>query len=318
MNEDIKVSVICNAYNHGNYIRDALESFVMQETNFAYEVLVHDDASTDDTAKIIEEYAEKYPDIIKPILQKENQYSKGVLITKEYQVSRAKGKYIAFCEGDDYWSDKHKLQKQFEAMENHPEADMCTHKADRIAADAKKFFSPVPAGYQTGIIPVEDVILGGGGFVATNSLFYRKSIWENELQFRKDMSYDYTLQISGALRGGLYYIDDIMSVYRMNAPGSWSARMNSSVDKQVGHFEKQISMLRQLDKDTEGKFKSAIEKRILALEFTILERKKNYRALKKNPYKEVYLSQSFRKKLKINLGIYCPKLAEAVKIIRKK
>ena len=124
----VMVSIICNVYNHEKYVREALESFVMQKTDFAYEVLVHDDASTDHSADIIREYEKQYPDIMKPIYQTVNQYSK-CSITRTYQVPRAKGKYIAFCEGDDFWNDPYKLQKQFDEMEKHPEIDMCAHAA---------------------------------------------------------------------------------------------------------------------------------------------------------------------------------------------
>ena len=102
------VSVICLAYNHEKYIRKTLEGFVAQKTNFSVEYIVHDDASTDSTASIIQEFEEKYPDLIKPIYQKENQYSKGVAITRNLQM-QVQGKYIAFCEGDDYWIDEYKL-----------------------------------------------------------------------------------------------------------------------------------------------------------------------------------------------------------------
>jgi len=105
-NTDPLVSICCLTYNHAPYIRDAIEGFLMQKTNFPVEILIHDDASTDGTADIIREYETRYPDIIKPIYQTENQYSKGVKISWEYQFSRARGKYIALCEGDDYWTDK--------------------------------------------------------------------------------------------------------------------------------------------------------------------------------------------------------------------
>ena len=104
------VSVICLAYNHEKYIRKTLEGFVKQKTNFSVEYIIHDDASTDSTASIVREFEEKYPDLIKPIYQKENQYSKGVPITRNLQM-QVQGKYIAFCEGDDYWIDEYKLQK---------------------------------------------------------------------------------------------------------------------------------------------------------------------------------------------------------------
>jgi len=115
------VSIVCITYNHERYIRDCLEGFLMQKTNFPIEILIHDDASTDSTADIIREYQKKRPDIIKPILQKENQYSKigcGPIIKNIF--SRCSGKYIALCEGDDFWTDQFKLQKQFDLFQRFP------------------------------------------------------------------------------------------------------------------------------------------------------------------------------------------------------
>ena len=117
----ILVSINCITYNQVDYIRQCLEGFLMQKTNFDYEVLIHDDASTDGTDDIIREYAQKYPAIIKPIFEKENQYSKGIPISATYNYPRVKGKYVAVCEGDDYWTDPYKLQKQVDYMESHPE-----------------------------------------------------------------------------------------------------------------------------------------------------------------------------------------------------
>ncbi|MGI9249448.1 MAG: glycosyltransferase [Woeseiaceae bacterium] len=115
------VSVCCTTYNHENYIREALDSFLLQETDFAFEIIVHDDASTDGTAEIVLEYASKYPGLFRTIIQDENQYSKGGLIYPRFVLPAARGKYIALCEGDDYWTDKTKLQKQVTFLENNPE-----------------------------------------------------------------------------------------------------------------------------------------------------------------------------------------------------
>ena len=106
---DILVSICCITYNHEDYIADAIEGFLMQKTDFKYEVLIHDDASTDRTAEIIRKYERKFPNLIKPIYQTENQHSKGIKVGK-YNIERALGKYIALCEGDDYWVDPCKLQ----------------------------------------------------------------------------------------------------------------------------------------------------------------------------------------------------------------
>lgn len=125
MKEQIMVSVFCTAYNHEKYIQKALDGFVMQKCNFKFEVFVHDDASTDNTAQIIREYGEKYPEIIIPILQTENKYSKGVEIWADILLPRARGKYIAYCEGDDCWIEENKLEKQVEYLESHPTCTFC-------------------------------------------------------------------------------------------------------------------------------------------------------------------------------------------------
>lgn len=119
------VTIRCLVYNHEPYLRQCLDGFVMQKTNFPFEAIVHDDASTDRSAEIIREYAEKYPDIIKPIFEKENQYSKHDGTIGKIMREHTKGKYVAMCEGDDYWIDPLKLQKQVDLMENNPLCGMC-------------------------------------------------------------------------------------------------------------------------------------------------------------------------------------------------
>ncbi len=115
--EKIMVSICCITFQHGKYIKECLDGFLMQKTNFAIEVLIHDDASTDGTEEIIREYEAKYPDIIKPLYEKENQWLKGRRGSAVFNFPRAKGKYIALCEGDDYWTDPYKLQKQVDFLE---------------------------------------------------------------------------------------------------------------------------------------------------------------------------------------------------------
>lgn len=128
MTDLIMVSVCMISYNHGNYVRQALDSVLAQKRNFKIEILIHDDASTDNTASIIKEYEIKYPNIIKPVYQKENQFSKGKEILKKYIFSRVTGKYVAFCECDDYWSDTCKLQKQVDFLEKNKEIYSIAHR----------------------------------------------------------------------------------------------------------------------------------------------------------------------------------------------
>jgi len=124
--ENPLVSICCVTYNHEKYIEDAIQGFLSQKTSFPYEILIHDDASTDSTAKIIRKYQVKYPKRVFPFIQNENQYSKGVKVSP-ILFKRARGKYIAWCEGDDYWIDSEKLQKQVSFLEENPEYVLCFH-----------------------------------------------------------------------------------------------------------------------------------------------------------------------------------------------
>ena len=254
MNETIIVSIICNTYNHEKYIKDALDGFIMQKTTFPFEVLIHDDCSTDHTADIIKQYEKQYPELIRPIYQPENQYSKGISIGKEYQFPRVRGKYVAFCEGDDYWTDPNKLQKQYEIMEQNPNVDICSHDFTCINAHTGSVRAIKSRKDHTCIIPAKEVIAGGGSYFGTATLFFRSSLLYNEPEFRKMMRYDYTLQVSGSLRGGALYIAENMSVYRALVTNSWVDRMKKSPVKRAEHKKKYLKMLIQMNKDTKWAF----------------------------------------------------------------
>ncbi len=161
------VSICCITYNHEKYIRDAIEGFLNQKTNFPFEVLIHDDASTDGTANIIREYEAKYPQIIKPIYQTENQYSKGIDVSI-FNYSRAKGKYIALCEGDDYWTDPYKLQKQVDFLEKNPDFGLVYTKC--------KLFN-------------NNKVIGGR--LKKDELFYNNKIPALTCVFKTDLIWDY-------------------------------------------------------------------------------------------------------------------------------
>lgn len=166
MNEEqILVSINCITYNHREYIVQCLEGMLMQKTDFKFEILIHDDASIDGTDVVLREYAEKYGDIIRPILQTENQYSKGVDIWNTYQFPRARGKYIAICEGDDYWTDPLKLQKQVDFMEKNGQYAFCCHRFSIFDQELKSW----NADYIASIEPPK------GDLVITKELFFR--IW---------------------------------------------------------------------------------------------------------------------------------------------
>lgn len=219
MNEDIMVSIVCATYNHVNYIRQCLDSFLMQKTNFAYEILIHDDASTDGTTDIIEEYEKEYPNIIKPIYQTENQYSKGISPTMIYNLPRAKGKYIAMCEGDDYWTDPLKLQKQVDFLENHLEYSVCGHCFQSYIESESKLLD-----YDTGIYgtyTLEDLI-SRNVFCSTLSVVFRKESLDLKRVSRCRRSLDIILAYMLLKAGKGFCMNDVMAVYRIHSMGVWS------------------------------------------------------------------------------------------------
>lgn len=229
--KDIKVSVYCLTYNHEKYIRKTLEGFVNQITDFKFEVFVHDDASTDHTPDIIKEYADRYPSIIKPILQQENRYSKGGNICSKYIYPKMHGKYIACCEGDDYWNISHKLQRQFDMMEAHPECSLSTHKVLCCNEDGTPNTRVLPGNYylikKSGVIKEEELAqcywVRGDYPFHTSSYFYRRSIIDTELDYPRDV---------GILRkcltmGCVYYIDEPMSTRRLWAIDNWNSKMRN-------------------------------------------------------------------------------------------
>lgn len=265
--DTILVSIICDTYNHADYIEDALNSFLAQQTDFAFEVLVHDDASTDGTTDIIRRYANAYPDIIKPAYEETNQYTPGGRHNFDVQSARVRGSYVALCEGDDYWTDVHKLQRQFDALETHPEIDICTHAGIRVDARTKKALGAVTPQVSDGIISVEEVIEGGGGYVVTNSIFMRAETYIHPPQAVVDFNLDYMIQIAASMRGGMYYLKDCMSAYRVATTNSWTHTMQKSPKRYAAHLKRLIGALGQLDEDTHGIITAPLQKHIDWLRF---------------------------------------------------
>ena len=168
----IAVSVCCLSYNHAEYIRNALDSFLSQKVNFTYEIVVRDDASTDGTKAILEEYEAQFPGLVRVIYEEENQYSKVGKLSVDVFTPYAKGEYIAFCEGDDFWIDDSKLQRQFDYLEAHSDYSMCFHNA--LVYDCRKgvLFRSSPES-DDGDRSIQDLILHGGGYAnCTGSFFY--------------------------------------------------------------------------------------------------------------------------------------------------
>lgn len=219
MVKKIRVSIICTVYNHEKYIEKALEGFLMQKTNFEYEILIHEDASTDNSANIIKKYEEKYKDKIRVIYRKENQYSKGISPSKFlYEIS--KGDYLAICEGDDYWIDENKLQKQVEFLENNQEYSATYHNVFVVDSNGEKLKKnllwPIEESHNVTISDLEEKITLCG---QTASIVC-KNFWREWNEYEKNKylncrsNGDRKLSLIFTLMGKVYFFKDIMSCYR--------------------------------------------------------------------------------------------------------
>ncbi|MGV9002166.1 MAG: glycosyltransferase [Candidatus Saccharimonadaceae bacterium] len=235
------VTIVCISYNQEKYIRQAIESFLMQKVNFAYEIIIHDDASTDGTQEIIKEFIQKYPKIFRPLLEVENQFSKtGTQFLKNmYQM--AKGKYIAICEGDDFWTDPLKLQKQFDFMEKNKDYTLCFHPVKVFFESGEQPDSIFPD-TKTGFT-VENLLRGN--FIQTNSVFYRKQDYTPLATNLMPM--DWYVSLYHAQFGKIGFINKVMSSYRRHEGGAWWG-----TEKKDAFFSKaltpELNLLNELSK----------------------------------------------------------------------
>lgn len=235
MEDKIMVSIQCLVYNHEPYLRQCLEGFVIQKTNFKFEAIVHDDCSTDNSAAIIREYAEKYPDIIKPIYESENQYSKHDGSLGRIMDSACKGEYIAFCEGDDFWTDILKLQKQFDALEEYPQATMCytgfmcvTEEGQLYQREAYKKLMEKSFSGDNFI-----ALLKGPNYPMTLTCMVRKNVFESPFYHEAIVRYDYGFFLTAASIGNFIFLPDRTACYRNSPNGLMNTQKNNIIEASV-------------------------------------------------------------------------------------
>ena len=298
-NQDIKVTIRCITYNQKDYIRQCLDGFVMQRTNFRFEAIVHDDASTDGTDEIVREYAEKYPDIIKPIFETENQYSKHDGSLGRIMNANTRGKYVAICEGDDYWTDPLKLQKQADFLDANPQCSLTYHACKNV------FSTPCKVNCLTGE-NVKD-FYSDVDFVIhypfqTATVMYRKDILDSDL-YKKAQAIgctagDQILFLTASRLGTIEGVNEKMSVYRRHE-GGISQHMHDAdkLWKNFKDWQKEALLFggnirKKINKDKLGVYMySAFTSRKYILFFKMLRL-----SMFKNPYSIVFsviLSSSY-------------------------
>lgn len=285
------VCIRCYTYNQSAYILDALNSFVIQKTSFPYVIIVVDDASTDGTRRVISDFVCTQFDIkdssiayqketehaniiyarhvsnkncyIASVFLKRNLYKEASLKSDIVDEWRNKSKYEALCEGDDWWLTENKLQTQYDTLEEHLEVDMCA--CGTICYRDGKAIKEISPSSTNRTLTVNETILGGGGFLGTNSLMCRVSLLHDNFQFWRFFRLDYFLQIHGALRGGIFYLSDCMSAYRLSSNGSWTKTFKKNYNYWYFHRRKVIYTLELLNIETNYIHKQIIDQKISEL-----------------------------------------------------
>lgn len=238
-----KVTVVCITYNQEKYIAQALDSFLMQKTSFPFEIVVHDDKSTDGTIKILESYQKKYPDIIRLVIEKENQFAKKTVDFIRKMYSDARGEYVAVCEGDDFWTDENKLQKQADFLDKNKDYAVCFHPVrvfyeDGAAQDS--IFPEVSSGFTAQKL-VE------GNYIQTNSVMYRKQQSYEPLTDYL-MPLDWYYHLYHAQFGKIGFIDEVMGSYRRHSAGIWQDEAKDRTRFLNNHAEAHLNVYRAIMK----------------------------------------------------------------------
>ncbi|MCH5270281.1 MAG: glycosyltransferase family 2 protein [Lachnospiraceae bacterium] len=257
---EIEVSILCVTFNHVNYIKDALDGFLRQKTDFAYEILVHDDVSTDGTVDILKEYQQKYPEKIRLILEEENQYSKGVDITKDIMLPYVRGKYTAYCEGDDYWLYEGKLQRQYDLMEAHPEISLCYHNAV-LHDETKDEMTLNVIGQESGYLTDSDIICPDKGWYPTSSCFSRTEYLAEKSNFHAPTG-DENGRYYMASRGKIYFMNQAWSIYRWFSKGAWNTKYYEDKVIAEKYNRDLVHFLRNFNEYSDRKYEKYFYKRI--------------------------------------------------------
>lgn len=313
-----EVSVFCPTYNQESYIAKCLDGILGQETSFPFEVLVNDDASSDNTPVIVRSYAERRRDLVTAVFHEQNQYSQGLYASRDFLFPRARGKYIALCEGDDYWTDPHKLQRQYEAMEEHPNATWCVHASTYVEADTeKRLFDLRPFDHDC-VLDFRQT-LGQVQFAATASFFVRRDAYAKYIDSpisRIDAAGgDFKMSRFFALTGETVYLERLMSAYRVFAKNSINSGIAQSKNWReivICNTEKRIAFLRALDEWSGSDYSEDISAEIENMEYLGFIDVKDYHALV-NGWRERFSQESFTTRLKVRLLGARPNLHDAVR-----
>ena len=307
-----KIDILLATYNGEKYIKEQLDS-ILNQTYKNIRILINDDASTDNTANIIREYEKMYPHIIKPIYQTINQYKLGIGISKTFLYPKAKGEYIALCEGDDYWTDKNKLQIQIDYMKKHPNCVMTCHAYNFIYPNQR--IKEIKFG-QNDFDATPDLIINHSYSFQTATKVIKKEILLTMPILLPNLSIGDFPQILFAMtKGDIHYINKNMSNYRFSTENSWTSKQEINKANYINHKKKMIKYYNLFNSFTSFKYKNEINKKIDFTNYSIALATNNYRMARKCNY---YKESNVKQKLKIIIGILFPKIIKFLSIFKSK
>lgn len=316
MNDKVLVTVLCKTFNHEKYIKDALDGFVKQKTSFKFKIIVQDDASTDKTAEIVKSYESQYPELFDNIYHKTNQYSQRINTDYKYIKHKLEGKYIAYCEGDDFWKSENKLQTCIDFLESNKNYAMVCHKFDRIRANDKKYIDTKPLLSQDRDISDEEIIMGSVYMQLASQVFKIEVFKERPDFFFESAAGDYKLNMFSMFYGKAHYIDSNMSNYRILANGSWSEETAKDQNRLLYFNEQQIKFMKEFDLFSKGKYSIFINKKIDELIFYNCIYRKDYINAKNTNYFKS--NSSIGEKMEITIGGISPDLAIFIRDLYRK
>ncbi len=246
----MKVSIVMVTYNHEKYIAQAVESVLMQETNFDYELIIGEDCSQDKTRAIVMDFQRRFPERIRLLLPEKNLGGSGK--TNFLQtLAAAQGQYVALLEGDDYWTSPHKLQKQVDFLDSHPECAICFHKSNMLYEDGSQPTVQHPENVQP-ISTLEDLLQGN--FIIACSVMFRRGLFgEFPDWFYRAMTGDWAIHILNAQYGKIGFINETMSTYRLHSGGFWSLKNKEWI------LRENIKMLKDVDRYLNFKYHRTIK-----------------------------------------------------------
>ena len=310
-----KITVIVMTYNQVNYIDQMMQSILAQKINIDFNVLIHDDCSDDGTYEKLLDYQKEHPNMIKIIRQESRKFLLDGfnMMIFNYVVPQVDSEYIAYCDGDDYWCDELKLQKQYDFMVAHPEYSMCFHSAYQLRPNndmSSKWFIA-----DEGDIDISDLINDKPGIcIATSSIFLKTNVFKDFSDWRKKYPVeDVPMYITAAMEGKIHRLKDVMCVYRQFAVGSWSAQNQGNNERLIKHMSETKKAIMLFDEQTNQKYHDLVVQQVESCDFRIAYITRDLKTIFSKVNKRFVKRLKFKERFSLKLQYRAPSLYNLLK-----